>query len=97
MSGPVLKILNLPWTMSRQDLVRFLSRTLNTRITYSRIHFDKNSGLSRGVATVQLENEQLAADVIRNGTLEVEGRNAIVVRADPRSEARLRNRNIDQY
>lgn len=79
MSSPALKILNLPWTMSRQDLVRFLSRTLNTRVVYSRVHFDKNTGLSRGVATIQLENEQLARDLLRNGTIEVEGRKALVL------------------
>lgn len=75
-----IKLLNLPWTFTRQELTRFLSRTLNTRVRFSKILYDKQNGLSRGIGVVQLDNDQITRDMLRRGTLNVDGRNVIVVK-----------------
>lgn len=75
-----IKLLNLPWTFTKSELSKFLSRTLNTRIRFSRILYDKQTGLSRGIGIAQIENEEMYKDVLRRGTLSVEGRNVLVVK-----------------
>lgn len=87
-----IKLLNLPWTFTRQEVTRLLNRTLNTRLRYSRILYDKITGLSRGVAVVQFENEQLSKDMLRRGTLEIDGRTVIVVKG---SEQTRQQRSLD--
>ena len=75
-----MRLANVPWTVTRQDLARHLSRTLDTRVRFARVLYDRETGLSRGVGVVQLDNEQLTKDVIRRGTLTIEGRTVIVSR-----------------
>ena len=78
--GSIIKLINLPWTVTRQDLARQLNRILDTRVKYSRIMYDRETGLSRGIGVVQLDSEQLARDIIRRGTLDLGGRTVIVAR-----------------
>ena len=87
MASPGIRIINLPWTFTRQDLSRFVKRTLDTRVKFSKVLYDKSTGLSRGIGIIQLDNERLSKDVIRRGTLDVEGRTCIVLRMD-RQESR---------
>jgi hypothetical protein len=84
----MLRLVNLPWTLSRQELQRILARTLDTRVRYSKILYDRDTGLSRGVGVVQLDSEQLTKDVVRRGTLNIDGRTVVVLRDNSRNERR---------
>lgn len=81
-----IRLLNLPWTYTRQELSKYLSRTFNTRVKYSKILYDKQTGLSRGIGIVNLESDKLTRDVVRRGSLVVEGRNVIVMKGRTREQ-----------
>lgn len=87
MSNNLFKLVNLPWTFSRHELSRHLSRTLDTRVRYAKILFDKQTGLSRGIAYVQVEGDKLWREAARRGSLSIDGRNVLVTRAEGKSEA----------
>lgn len=76
----MIRLVNLPWTLTRQELQKFLGRTLDARIRYTRILYDRETGLSRGIGVAQLESEQLTKDVLRRGTLSIDGRTILVSR-----------------
>lgn len=80
----MLRLANLPWTMTRNELSRYISRMLDTRVRYSKVLYDKETGLSRGVAVVQLESDQLSRDILRRGSLTIEGRNVVVAKENSR-------------
>lgn len=78
MSG--LKLINLPWTFTRQDLSRFLGRTLNTRPRFTKILYDNKTGLSRGIGIAYVDNEEGVRSLIRRGQLQIDGRSVMVNR-----------------
>lgn len=82
-----VRLVNLPWNLSRQELTKFVSQYLDTRVRYCKIVYDKSTGLSRGIAIMQLDNEQVTRDLIRTGTLDIDDRSVSVARWDkhPRS------------
>lgn len=82
MSSTLLKLVNVPWNLGKTDLTRYLSRTLNSRVRYSKVLYDKTTGLSRGIALISLENDRLNNDVLKRGTLHIDGRNVGVYLAD---------------
>lgn len=82
----MIKLLNLPWTFNNQELARFISRTLNTRVRRARVLYDRQTGLSRGIGLVQLESDRVANDATKRGTLTAEGRTVRVVRNNDQQE-----------
>lgn len=75
-----MRFLNLPWTFTRRDLARYLAKTLDTRVRYTRILYSKETGLSRGVGLAAIPDQKRAMDMITRGELEIEGRNIVVLR-----------------
>lgn len=76
----MIKLINIPWTVTRQDLMRIISRTLDTRVKSTRVLYDKETGLSRGIGLVMLESDKITKDFIRRGSITIEGRNVIVAK-----------------
>jgi len=74
----MIKLTNVPWIMTRLDLARYLTRMLDSRVRYTKIIYDKETGLSRGIALVQIDNERVANDILRRGALVIEGRSVNV-------------------
>lgn len=75
-----LRLINLPWQLTRQDLSATISKILNTRVRYSKIIYDRRTGLSRGTAIVRLESDRVTKDALRRGNLDINGRNVIVIK-----------------
>lgn len=73
-----LRLSNLPWTLTRHSLAKFLSHQLNGRVRYTRVIYDKNTGLSRGVGMVAMQDEKLTNALLKRGSIEIDGRNVIV-------------------
>lgn len=67
--------------MGRQELKGYLARTLDTRINYVRVLYDKATGLSRCAGTVVIDNEEVARSLLRRGSLNIDGR-TVSVRLD---------------
>lgn len=74
-----VRLLNLPWTVTRNELSRYLSKTLDTRVKASQILYDKKTGLSRGMGLVRFGDERVVRELIAKKNLEIEGRPVTVV------------------
>lgn len=86
MNAPQLRLINLPWQLTRNDLANIMSKILNTRVRYSKIIYDRRTGLSRGTAIVRLDSDRITKDTLRRGTLDINGRNVIVVKSENKEQ-----------
>lgn len=82
MNAAQLRLINIPWQLTRQDLSSAISKILNTRVRYSKIMYDRRTGLSRGTAIVRLDSERVTRDALRRGSLDINGRNVIVLKSE---------------
>ena len=81
MHATQLRLINLPWQLNRADLAHVLSKICNTKIRYSKIDYDKQTGLSRGTAIVRLDSDRITRDIIRRGELDINGRRVIALKS----------------
>lgn len=55
---------------------------MNSKIRFSRILYDREKGLSRGVALISFETDKLNKEILRRGVINIEGRNVAVHKAE---------------
>lgn len=75
-----IRLVNLPWEFTTRDLRRYFLKSFNAKIDYARIFYNKENGLSRGIALAKIENPDIAADIIRRGFVEIDDRSVVVSR-----------------
>lgn len=68
-----------------------MNRAMDARVRYSKILYDKNTGLSRGVGLIQLDDEQVTRNIIRRGLLTIDDRSVIVSRESGQNSKRSQN------
>lgn len=85
--APTLRLANMPWNFTRSDLIRHFVNTLDSRVRETKIIYNKNTGLSRGVAKIELVDDDFTKDLLRRGSMEIDGRTVPVTRWSDRPRA----------
>lgn len=81
----ILRLANIPWHLSREDLQRYFLVELNMRVRNTRIIYNKATGLSRGIGFVEVPDSN---DILAQGNLNIDGRDVSVSKYTDR---RVRN------
>lgn len=76
----VVRIINLPWLLNRQNLVEFFINHLNIKPRSANVLYNKDTGLSRGIAFVET-SESNVNELLKQGYFRIDGREVKVVRA----------------
>lgn len=77
-SQSVIKLVNLPWATTKRDLNKHLSQLLNTRIKSTNILYNTQTGLSRGIGFVRIENDSARRELISKQTIDIDGRRVVI-------------------
>lgn len=79
MTPIALRLTNVPWYVTRRDLVRFFKNMDAGRCEVN-IYYNKQKGISRGFARVSLYNQNLCNSILDKQSLEMENRRIFVTR-----------------